>query len=34
MEFNLNVSFAVIGGSQAYDLLQRGSIRGEKGLVR
>ncbi|MDE2217015.1 MAG: MTAP family purine nucleoside phosphorylase [Planctomycetota bacterium] len=27
---NVNVPFAVIGGSQAYDLLQKGSIRGER----
>src|SRR5574341_312864 len=30
MKNNVNVPFAVIGGSQAYDLLQRGSIRGER----
>ena len=30
MKYNINVPFAVIGGSQAYDLLQRGSIRGER----
>ena len=27
---NVNVPFAVIGGSRAYDLLQKGSIRGER----
>ncbi|MBI5678400.1 MAG: hypothetical protein HZC52_07945, partial [Planctomycetes bacterium] len=30
MEYNTNTPFAVIGGSQAYDLLQRGSIHGER----
>ena len=30
MQQNINVPFAVIGGSQAYDLLQTGSIRGER----
>ena len=30
MQYNLNVPFAVIGGSQAYDLLQRGSIHGKR----
>ena len=26
----INVSFAVIGGSQAYDLLRKGAIQGER----
>ena len=30
MKYNINVPFAVIGGSQAYDLLQRGSIQGKR----
>jgi len=30
VQYNLNVPFAVIGGSQAYDLLQRGSIHGKR----
>ncbi len=30
MKYNINVSFAVIGGSQAYDLLQNGNITGER----
>lgn len=30
MKYNINVPFAVIGGSQAYNLLQKGSIRGER----
>ncbi len=30
MKYNTNIPFAVIGGSQAYDLLQRGSIQGKR----
>ena len=30
MKYNLKVPFAVIGGSQAYNLLQRGSINGKR----
>lgn len=30
MKYNLNIPFAVIGGSQAYDLLKRGCIHGKR----
>jgi len=30
MKYNINVTFAVIGGSRAYDLLQNGNINGER----
>lgn len=30
MKYNINVTFAVIGGSRAYDLLQNGKINGER----
>lgn len=30
VKYNLNVPFAIIGGSQAYDLLRRGSVQGKR----